>query len=131
MNNEIQRKITSLTLMAVMLAGGMVIAAPGMEPAYAANANLFVSAENSTFDNTFAGPQIIEIVINDSNYDETNEAEGEPDVTVNGEDPRMVQATDGNWYAYIAEDRIASNPAHSSARVGSAAPPARHAGDAA
>ena len=33
MNNEIGRKITSLTLMTIMLAGGMVIAAPGMMPA--------------------------------------------------------------------------------------------------
>ena len=49
MNNEIQRKITSLTLMTIMLAGSMIIAAPGMEPAYAANANLFVSAEKAEF----------------------------------------------------------------------------------
>ncbi len=90
--------------MTIMLAGGMVIAAPGMEPAHAANANLIVSAENSIFGNSFAGPMVIEVVVKDSNYDETNEAEGEPDVTVNGEDLRMVQATDGNWYAYIAED---------------------------
>ena len=65
MNNEIGRKITSLTLMTIMLAGGMVIAAPGMVPAaHAANANLFVSAENSQFDNYMSGPQVIEVVSN-------------------------------------------------------------------
>jgi Na+(H+)/acetate symporter ActP len=43
---EIGRKITSLTLMTIMLAGGMVIAAPSMMPvAHAANANLFVSVQ--------------------------------------------------------------------------------------
>ena len=63
MNNEIQRKITSLTLMTIMLAGGMVIAAPGIMPAaHAANANLFVSAEKAEFDNYMSGPQVIEKV---------------------------------------------------------------------
>ncbi len=47
MNNELGRKITSLTLMTIMVAGGMTMAAPGFMPAaHAANANLFVSAEN-------------------------------------------------------------------------------------
>ncbi len=66
MNNEIGRKLTSLTLMTIMLAGGMVIAAPSMVPeAAAANSTLFVSAENSIFNNTFSGPQVIEIVVSD------------------------------------------------------------------
>ena len=109
MNNEIQRKITSLTLMTIMLAGGMVIAAPSMMPAaHAANANLFVSAENSQFDNYMSGPQVIEVVVIDSDIDETNEAKGEAKVTVNGNELRMVQATDGNWYAYFADRTMAA-----------------------
>ena len=104
MNNEIGRKITSLTLMTIMLAGGMTIAAPGMMPAaHAANANLFVSAENSQFDNYMSGPQVIEVVIIDSDINDTDEAKGEPDVTVNGQILRMVQAVDGNWYGYFAD----------------------------
>ncbi len=64
MNNELGRKITSLTLMTIMLAGGMTFAAPGIMPAaHAANANLFVSAENSQFDNYMSGPQVIEVVV--------------------------------------------------------------------
>jgi len=48
MKNEIGRKLTSLTLMTIMVAGGLTFAVPGIIPAaYAANANLFVSAENS------------------------------------------------------------------------------------
>ena len=105
MNNEIGRKITSLTLMTIMVAGGLTFAIPGVMPsAHAANANLFVSAENSQFDNAFSGPMVIEVVVNDPDINDTDEAKGEPDVTVNGQDLRMVQATDGNWYAYFADD---------------------------
>ena len=49
MNNEIGRKLTSLTLMTIMLAGGMVIAAPSMVPTAAAAGALYVSAENAMF----------------------------------------------------------------------------------
>ena len=63
---------------------------------------MFVSAENSLFSNYFAGPQVIEVVINDPAISSTTTAHGEPDVTVNGKKLRMVQATDGNWYGYFA-----------------------------
>ena len=71
--------------------------------AHAANANLFVSAENSQFDNYMSGPQVIEVVVLDRDIDETDETEGEPDVTVNSKTLRMVQAVDGNWYGYFAD----------------------------
>ena len=64
MNNEIGRKLTSLTLMTIMLAGGMTIAAPSMMvPEAQAAGALYVSAENAMFDNTFGGAQIIEVVV--------------------------------------------------------------------
>ena len=108
MNNELGRKITSLTLMTIMLAGGMTIAAPSMMPAaHAANANLFVSAENSQFDNYMSGPQVIEVVVIDSDINDTDQSKGEPDVTVNGADLRMVQGVDGNWYGYFADRNMA------------------------
>ena len=95
MKNEIGRKITSLTLMTIMLAGGMTIAFPGFTPdAYAVNANLIVSAENTGGD--VDGAQIIEIVVIDEDISAS------PDITVNGDAVRMVKALDGNWYAYIA-----------------------------
>src|SRR3990172_6407668 len=105
MKNEITRKITSLTLLTILLAGAVTFAIPGAMPAAEAahNANLFVSAESSIFKNTFGGPMVIEIVINDPALTDTDEAKGEPDVTVNGKDVRMAQATDGLWYAYIAD----------------------------
>ncbi|HEX9846574.1 MAG TPA: hypothetical protein VGA92_08975, partial [Candidatus Nitrosotenuis sp.] len=98
MNNEIGRKLTSLTLMTIMLTWGYSAFAPSVMPeASAANANLFVSAENSQFQNYFSGPMVIEVVVIDSSISDTNEAKGEPDVTANGNQLRMVQATDGNW----------------------------------
>ena len=104
MNNELGRKITSLTLMTIMVAGGMTFAVPGVMPAaHAANANLFVSAENSQFDNYMSGPQVIEVVVIDSDINDTDQAKGEPDVTVNGKILRMVQGVDGNWYGYFAD----------------------------
>jgi len=66
------------------------------------NQHLIVSAENSQFDNHFAGSMVIEVVISDPDFNEVGEAEGEPDVTLNGDRLRMVQATDGKWYAYFA-----------------------------
>jgi len=66
------------------------------------NPNLFVSAENSQFNNYFSGSMVIEVVVNDPNLRDTGEGEGEPDVTINGKVLRMVQATDGQWYAYFA-----------------------------
>ncbi|WP_010195406.1 beta strand repeat-containing protein, partial [Candidatus Nitrosarchaeum limnium] len=105
MNNEIGRKITSLTLMTIMLAGSMTIVAPSMMPAaHAANANLFVSAENSQFNNYMSGPQVVEVVVIDSSINDTNEGKGEPDVKVNGKKLRMAQAVDGNWYGYFADN---------------------------
>ena len=92
MKNEIGRKITSLTLMTIMLAGGMTIAFPGFTPdAYAVNANWIVSAE-STGGNV-DGAQIIEILIID------DDLSGLPDVTINGDAVAMTATSDGNWYA--------------------------------
>ena len=82
--------------MTIMLAGGMTIAFPGFTPdAYAVNANLFVSAENTGGD--VDGAQVIEIVVIDEDITAS------PDITVNGDAVLMVKA-DGNWYAYIADE---------------------------
>ena len=103
MNNEIGRKLTSLTLMTIMLAGGMVIAAPSMVPEAAAAGLLFVSAENADFENTFGGAQVVEIIVRDPARDETDEKQGEPTVKVDEHLLRMTQGADGYWYAYIGD----------------------------
>ncbi len=70
--------------------------------ASAANTNLFVSAENSRFDDHFAGSMIVEVIVRDPDISGVGSPIGEPNVTINGNDLRMVQATDGAWYAYFA-----------------------------
>jgi hypothetical protein len=45
--------------MTIMLAGGMVIAAPSLVPEAAAAGQLFVSAENANFNNYYAGEQVV------------------------------------------------------------------------
>lgn len=66
------------------------------------NPNLYVSSENSQFNNRFSGSMVVEVVIRDPNLHDTDQGKGEPNVTLNGKSLRMVQATDGNWYAYFA-----------------------------
>ena len=66
------------------------------------NPHLYVSAENPQFNNHFSGSMIVEVIIRDPGLRDTGKGIGEPDVTVNGKDLRMIQATDGNWYAYFA-----------------------------
>ena len=128
MKNKTGHKIAGLTLMTIMLAGGMSIAFPGFLPdAHAVHANLPVPAEDAGSlvavdlfpDNSpsqvlvsaedagsfVAGPQVVEILVIDKSL-----ASGAlPDVTVNGHTVVMTAATDGNWYAYIADnDSIAA-----------------------
>ena len=110
MKNELGRKITSLTLMTIMFAGGMTLAAPAFAPEALADERLmYVSCENEAFENTFGGPQICEIIISDPARDETDEAQGEPVVESNGDQIRFVQAEDGFWYAYIASTWAVGN----------------------
>ena len=70
--------------------------------AQSSNPNLFVSAENTIFGNHFSGSMVIEVVVKDNDISSLDDAHGEPDVTINGKNLRMAQATDGNWYAYFA-----------------------------
>ena len=93
-----------------MVAGGLTFAVPGAMPsafAQSSNANLFVSAENPLFANSFYGPMVIEVVVSDSNIASLDDSHGEPDVTINGMKLRMLQNNDGNWYGYFADKTMA------------------------
>ncbi len=107
MQNEIYRKYTSITLMAIMVAGGLTFAIPGVDPVFAevstSNPHLYVSAEGQDPDNIFAEGNIIEVIIRDDTIGDTDEGEAEPEVTVNGADLRMLQTANGYWTAYFAE----------------------------
>jgi hypothetical protein len=111
MYNKILRKITSLSLLTILLTSTVVFGMPNALPqAHAAtNANLFVSAENSQFNNYFAGPQVIQVVVSDPDIARLDQAYGEPIVTVGGKRLHMAQGTDGNWYAYFADRNAALN----------------------
>ena len=94
----------------VILAAVMVVAPAVMvcmAEAEQSNENLYVSAENGIFENRFAGSMVVEVIISDPRFSDTAETRGEPDVSINGRDLRMVQATDGNWYAYFANYKAA------------------------
>ncbi|TRZ79346.1 MAG: peptidase [Nitrosopumilales archaeon] len=69
--------------------------------AYSNHPNLFVSAENSLFNNYFSGPMVVEVIVSEPN-NQLDQALGEPHVTVDGKNLRMVQGTDGNWHAFFA-----------------------------
>ncbi|MGI0102564.1 MAG: hypothetical protein ACREA7_08225, partial [Nitrosotalea sp.] len=118
MNNNLLRKITSLSLLTILLMSSAAFALPNAMPSahaqVASHPNLFVSAENSQFNNYFAGPQVIQVIVADPNINRLDQHYGEPIVTVGGKRLRMAQATDGNWYGYFADRgqaEIASNTA--------------------
>ncbi|HET6458792.1 MAG TPA: peptidase [Nitrosopumilaceae archaeon] len=70
--------------------------------AYSDHPDLFVSAENSTFENHFSGAMVIEVVVRDSSINQLDQQLGEPTVTLNGSPLRMVQGSSGAWYAFFA-----------------------------
>ncbi|MDE1829482.1 MAG: hypothetical protein KGI25_04075, partial [Thaumarchaeota archaeon] len=118
MYNNILRKVTSLSLLTILLASTVAFALPNTMPAahaqVASHPNLFVSAENSQYNNYFAGPQVVQVVISDPNISRLDQKYGEPVVTVNGKRLHVLQGTDGNWYGYFADRtqaEIASNTA--------------------
>ncbi|MDA0756848.1 MAG: hypothetical protein O2864_06040, partial [Crenarchaeota archaeon] len=103
MNKELGRKITSLTLMTIMLAGSVSFAlAPVMPEAEAASQYLWVSVEDSG-NNKFFGGQVLEIVVSDAAIQRLDQDYGMPDVTIAGKKIIMAQGVDGSWYAYIAD----------------------------
>ncbi|TSA18688.1 MAG: hypothetical protein D4R72_01655 [Nitrosopumilales archaeon] len=118
MYNNTLRKITSLSLLTILLTSTAAFAMPNALPqAHAStNANLFVSAENSQFNNYFAGPQVIQVIVSDPDIQRLDQVYGEPVVTVDGKRLRMTQGTDGNWYAYLA-DRAQAIAAANTAQV--------------
>ena len=84
MNNELYRKLTSITLMTIMFAGGMTIAIPGETPVAVAQTGMLSVSATAAPGNSFGGPQIIEIVVDDPSRSETGDDISSPDVTIDG-----------------------------------------------
>ncbi|MDE1863593.1 MAG: hypothetical protein KGI33_11880, partial [Thaumarchaeota archaeon] len=101
--------------MSILLLSSVAIVLPYAMPSahaqVASHPNLFVSAENSQYNNYFAGPQVIQVVVSDPNINRLDQAYGEPVVTVSGKRLRMAQGTDGNWYGYFADRNQAEQAA--------------------
>ena len=104
MNNELYRKLTSITLMTIMFAGGMTIAIPGETPVAIAQTGMLSVSVTAAPDNSFGGPQIIQIIVDDPARSETGDDISTPDVTIDGDTVTMMQADTGKWYGHVAAD---------------------------
>ena len=109
MKNEIGRKLTSLTIMAIML-GGIGIA-QGFTNSYmpvASAQTAETSGMLSVSSTTIQGAAVLEIVVNDPDISDTTvDINSGAVVTVSGTDYEMVQAVNGKWYAYFVDDSTA------------------------
>ena len=113
MKNEIIRKITSLTLMTIMFAGGLTLAVPSFAPmdeilpaAYAENsANTVGMLSLSSVE--VQGAQVIEIIVDDPSISNIYVPHTNPEVDiVSGTTTStllMTQVIDGTWVAYVAD----------------------------
>ena len=84
MKNDLYRKLTSITLMTIMFAGGMTIAIPGETPVAVAQTGMLSVSATAAPDNSF-GAQVIEIVVDDPSRSETTGV-SQPHVTADGDD---------------------------------------------
>jgi len=57
----------------LMVIFSIILLVPAIDAEASSNPNLFVSAENSQFDNYFSGSMVIEVVIRDSNLSDTDQ----------------------------------------------------------
>ena len=92
--------------MTIMFAGGMTIAIPGETPVALAQTGMLSVSATAAPDNSFGGPQVIEIEVDDPSRNELESPM--PHVTVDGDAVTMVQAGTGKWYAYVASDDLRS-----------------------
>ena len=106
MKNEIGRKLTSLTIMAIMFAGGMAIGVPSFMPEAASD--LSVTEGLLTVSSTeIQGAAILEIVVNDPDYSDTTvDISSTPTVEFGGQEYNLNQATNGKWYVYIVDNSV-------------------------
>ena len=103
MKNEIGRKITSLTIMAVMFAGGMTVAAPGLMPE--AIADFSETDGMLTVSSVYIqGAAILEVVVNDPDVSATDiDIANGPTVTIGGTEFITNQGSNGKWYVYAVD----------------------------
>nr|AIF25086.1 hypothetical protein [uncultured marine thaumarchaeote SAT1000_44_H06] len=109
MKNEIGRKLTSLTIMAIMFAGGLTVAAPSLTPGVFAD---FGETDGmlSVSSVYIQGGAILEIVVNDPAVSATDvSVSNGPVVTMDGTDYITNQGSNGKWYVYAVDDSISTD----------------------
>ena len=103
MKNEIGRKLTSLTIMAIMFAGGMAIGVPSFMPEAASDLSS-TDGMLTVSTTTLQGAAILEIVVNDTDLSDTTvDINNGATFAIGGTSHDMVQAVNGKWYAYVAD----------------------------
>ena len=102
MKNEIGRKLTSLTIMAIMFAGGMAIGVPSFMPEAASDLSV-TEGLLTVSTTTLQGVAILEIVVNDPDNNDTDNDVTALVVDIGGTDHDMTQATYGKWYTYVVD----------------------------
>ena len=104
MKNEIGRKLTSLTIMAIMFAGGMTLGVPALMPEAASD--LSVTDGLLTVSSTeIQGAAVLEIVVNDPDYSDTTvDISSTPSVDFGTGSYDMNQGVNGKWYLYIVDN---------------------------
>ena len=104
MKNEIGRKLTSLTIMAIMFAGGMAIGVPSFMPEAASDLSV-TEGLLTVSSTTIQGAAILEIVVNDPDFSDTTvDISNGVTVDFGGQVYDMNQATNGKWYVYIVDN---------------------------
>lgn len=96
------RAAATVAVAVAAAAAASAAAADAPQPAHA-EPYMRVSADDESFGRTFSGAMVVEVVVGDPGIRSTGEPSGEPSVTVGGEPLRMVQGSDGSWYAYFAD----------------------------
>ena len=89
--------------MTIMFAGGMTIAIPGEMPVAVAQTGMLSVSATAAPGNSFGGPQIIEIVVDDPSRSDIATTTSSPDVTIDGTTVIMQQADTGKWYGHVAD----------------------------
>lgn len=103
MKNEIGRKLTSLTIMAIMFAGGMAIGVPSFMPEAASDLSS-TDGMLTVSTTTLQGSAILEIVVNDPDVSDTTiDINSGPTVDVGSATLDMSQAVNGKWYVYVVD----------------------------
>jgi len=114
MKNEIGRKLTSLTLMTIMFAGGLTLAIPGFMPDSAILPEAFADQSTTNGQVTVSssamqGAQVLQVTVSDSAISNTGIFQNPATMDFNSSTLQLTQVTDGSWVAYVADLSSAVN----------------------